>query len=364
MAKNIAEVLGYVPLTGRIQATTNGIPNVLPDGFFTTTKSVPYKSGRFTQYQGNRKTATRAEYGSPSRKVPLRAVGRRDVQLLHAFEHIDMDLETMQMLTSADSHLQDQGMSEVDEQVDHFKTRFSNLEVAATAFVLATGKIHFDENGNLLHTDSGATFSVDFGMAAANKDQGLQVDGSTPIISGDWATATTDIMGDLRNVRKTAARRTGYRPKYALYGERIPGYLTTNNSVKEFFFRNPGMNQHYLDTAELPNIGGFIWVPAYEAFYEKFDDTLKDCWDPDLVVFSPEPDLNWWCKMMGGFNVPTTYGFQTSIQESMNTFKRVEGMFAYGEPITNPPGSARLHSGHTFLPTLKVADCLFQMDVS
>ena len=63
MAKDIRDLLGYVTLTGLIQATTPGVPKVLPERFSSIKKTTVLDQGRYTQVYGNRQTARLAQFG-------------------------------------------------------------------------------------------------------------------------------------------------------------------------------------------------------------------------------------------------------------------------------------------------------------
>lgn len=363
--KTLQQVLGYVPLTGLIQETTTGIPAPLPAGFFDTKGATVGNVGRYTQVTGTRKTAKIVQYGSPAQRRDLKGVAARDVKLLHTFEEIQIDLTVMQLLRNyTEPTMQNRGMDEIKRQVKEFRQLFDNLRTAAVIQAISLGNIYFDANGNLLPSSSGAAVTVDFGVPASNRNQLTDVASGT-IIGASWATASTDIPTQMRVLRKTAARRTGYPLKYALYGENIPGYIAKNDYVKDWFARHPDKRAQYLDTGELPDgMMGFTWVPAFEAFYEDQGGSFRDLWSPDQVVFTPEPERSWYEVMEGTFPVPTTINLSADAVAAAGTFKDVQGMFGYGLPCTNPPGAFNGYYGDTFLPIIKVPSAIYIADVT
>ena len=365
MAKSLLQILGYVPLTGLIQATTSGLPSPIPESFFTTKGSTVGNVGRYTQVNGTRKTARLVQYGAPAMRRQLKDVASKDVKLLHTFEEIQIDMTVMQLLRNyTNPQLQARGEDEIIRQVKEFRQLFDNLRTAATLQALATGFVYFDGDGNLLPSSSGAKVTIDYGMNATTNKGQLQDAGGNTIITS-WATASNDIPGMVRTIRKTAARRTGYKLKYALYGENIPSYLAKNDYVKDWFTRHPDKRAQYLDTGELPDgLMGLTWVPAYEAFYEDANATNRDIWTNDTVVFTPEPSRDWWEIMEGTFPVPTTINLTADAVAAAGTFKDVQGMFGYGLPCTNPPGAFNGYMGDTFLPIIKVPDAVYMADVT
>ena len=68
MAYTIDQLLGYVYLTGLVEAVKTGIPNVLPPQFWSIKKQTLKNMGRYTRVAGTRRTARRIEYSSATRK--------------------------------------------------------------------------------------------------------------------------------------------------------------------------------------------------------------------------------------------------------------------------------------------------------
>lgn len=363
MSKALQDILGYTNLTGLIQATVTGVPDVFPPAFLTTKKTTIADSGRYTQVTGTRQTARLAMYGSPAVKRQLKDIASKDVKLLHTFEQITMDPLILQQLRDYDSYnVQQMGMQEVTRQMGEFRMYFDNLRKASLASALFLGKIYFDASGNLLPSSSGAVVTVDFGVPAGHQGQ-LDVFGTGPIISGSWA-ATTDIPGQLRTLKQAARRKTGYPLKYALYGKQIPFYLTGNTLVQQYLSRNPATHQKWLDTGELPDrLFDLTWVPAYEAFFEDQNNAFQSYVGDDAITFCPEVSQDWYELMEGTYMVPSSFNASANMATALGTLAQVTGMFAYAVPTHNPPSVDMFH-GDTFLPIIKVPTAIFQADIT
>lgn len=365
MAKSLQEILGYVKLTGIIQATTSGTPNPLPAGFTNIKKPTVGNAGRYIQVNGSRQTARLVQYGSPALRRQLQNIASKDVKLIHTFEEMQIDVLVMEMLRNhTNPELMNRGIDEVTRQVKEFKVLFDNLRLTATLQTLSTGFIYFDGDGNLLPSSSGAKITIDYGVNSTTNGGQLQDAGGNTIITS-WATASNDIPGMIRNIRKTALRRTGYPIRYAFYGENIPSYIAANNYVKDWFARNPHKQSQYLDTGELPDgMMGLTWIPAYDAFFEDSGNTNRDIWSADKVVFTPEPSPDWWETMEGTYSVPTTINLVGDALQALNSFTPVQGPFSYGLPCLNPPAAFNVYAGDTFLPILKVPNAIYIADVT
>jgi hypothetical protein len=359
MAKSLEEVLGYLPLTGVIQAIKTGIPSALPEAFWRIKKQVPGVSGRYTMVKGTRTVAPINAYGSPALRAPQKGIEVKDVKLLHAFGEIVFDPLVLQTLRNYDNYeMQNLGVQEVDRQQQEFRVRFDNLRVAAVHSMLTLGAIYFDAAGNLLPSSSGAVTTVDFKIAANNKNQ------LNGIIAASWATATTDIPLHIRNLKNRAAQLTGYPLKYAFYGANVPTYLTANNYVKDYLSRNPVFAQKFLEQSEIPDgLFGLTWVPASVGFYEDSGGTNRQFFGGDTVTFAPEIDSTVYELMEGSFMVPSSVAAAANAGAALNSLRTVYGMGAYAVPTDNPP-TVILRAFDTFLPVWKVPDALFIADTT
>lgn len=358
MANNIKDLLGYVSLTGMINAVTPGLPDVLPPAFSNIKKSVVGDAGRYTQITGTRQTSKVTQRGSPARRRSLRNVAIRDAKLLTSFEEMVFDPIVFEALRQYDSYNKAElAGDEVTRQVMNFRMLFTNLRKTAIMMALANGALYIDDDDNLLPTSSGSAYTIDFGMSANNQNQ------LNGIITASWDNFSTDIPAQIRALQARALQLTGYPLRYAFYGSNIPSYLTQNNYVMDYLSRNPPMAKPYLDSAELPGLFGLTWVPAYEFFFEDNTNTNRVIVDADDVIFTPEPSADWWEILEGSNYVPTTLQIQSDAVAVMNSLKEVNGAYAYGVVIDNPV-SVAMRAGDTFLPVIKVPNAVFQADVN
>lgn len=357
MAKSLQDLLGYTTLTGIIQATTPGLPDVIPPKFFENPKPVVLDQGRYTQVFGNRQTARLSQYGAPGRLRAMAEVDIKDVKLMHSIETLQIDPRTMSALREKDSYNQDIGFEEVKRQVAYFRDYFANLRKAALASMLVNGNIWFDVNGNLLPSSSSAVETLTCNMNANNQNQ------LNGIIANTWANFSTDIPTHIRNLQQQALKTTGYKIKYAFYGKNVPSYLVNNNYVQDYMSRNPPRNNEYLEDAELPNILGLTWMPLYEFFYEDDSNVKQTIIGDDSIVFTPEVDNRWYDFLEGTYPVPTTINVQTDAVAAMDSCKYVAGMFAYGYTSLAPVG-VMMAMGDTMFPAIKLADAIYQAKVA
>lgn len=360
MSQTIEQIIGGVNLVGVIQATTTGIPDVLPPAFYADRSPVNGDTGEYTKVTGTRKTARIAAYGSASQVRQLKDIAKVPVKLIHTVESVYHKPSTyMNLFEYNNLALQRLGIQEVTRQTREFKQLFDNLRVAAAESALFKGAIYYDGSGNLLPSSSGAVVTVNYGVPAGNQAQ-LNVDGSGNIIGTKWSTVTAPIITQCNKLRKAARKLTGYPLKYAFYGENVPDYIFSNTTYREFLKINTAANKSALEGEIADGFGGFTWIPAYQAFFEDDNGVNQDLVNPNGVTFTPAPSIDWWEWLEGTYPVPTSIGAVSSDAASaMQSVNVATGMFSYGTVVSDPT-TVKQVAGDTFLPVMKVPKAVFQ----
>ena len=357
---SLESVLGAETFLGIINTVKNGTPSDIVDpGFYTVHEVAELgNTGTYTKVEGTRQTARAVRYGSPSKRREQDNVTEVPVTLIHTFEHIVHKPIVLRRLRMFDSPQQQaRGTKEIDRQTKTFLQLFINLRRAGVHSALTQGVIWIDGEGNLLASASGAQITIDFEVPAANKNQ---LDG---IISASWATAGTDILGQLNAINVKAVQTSGYELTTAYYGGSIPGYFAGNTALQKILKTDSGLAKGLKEHAEF-NVGGLRWVPASKAFFVDNDGTARQWWDDDAVVFSPDPSDEWFQMIDGTFQVPTDLGAVTpDAIMAAGSFQDVEGMFSYAR-IMDDPATIKHLAGDTFLPVLAVPAAIYQAVVA
>lgn len=364
MSKTLQSILGGRNLTGVIQGIRPGLPEgVFPPGLTTPTpRTVEGDYGTYRKVSGTRKTARTAMYGSKAKQRTLTGVSEVPVKLIHSVESIDIKMTTLMALESNEGEKQRLGEQEVAREVAECRQLQDNLRKAAVFSAFGLGAIYADTEGNLLPSSSGAVTSIDYGIPAGNKNQ-LDVFGAGAIIGASWATAGTDILGDIQALHDAAIKLTGYPLAHAIYGQNILGYLTANTAVKELINRDDAMRRGAI-AGRVPNgLFELNWWPGYRAFYEDDNGTNQSFVGADNIIFLPEPDPTWWEWLNGTYPVPNSISLGSDLSAILGNFTVTPGMFAYASVQLNPPGAEMVY-GDTFLPVIKVPNAVFVADVT
>jgi hypothetical protein len=141
--------------------------------------------------------------------------------------------------------------------------------------------------GMISITANGQNYDYDYGVPADHK--------VTAVLS--WATATTDIVGDIRAWQDTVEDDTGVRPTRAVCSRKTWGYLLNNDTIKKSIFvisdgqgsmSDARMKQFLMDELDLE-------VVVYNKRYaDETGATFKYVPDDTFVLF-PEGNLgNTW----------------------------------------------------------------------
>lgn len=364
--KSIQDLLYYENLIGTVQQVIGGVPeDILPAGFLNATDSVSGKTGTYTRVQGTRETARTVLYGSPSRKREMSGVSEVPVTLLHTFEHLDIDPTVLMQLRDEGSPIrQEMGRQTIARNLADFGQRFRNLRVSCVYSAFKYGAIYFDGNGNLLPTSSGAVYTVDYGIPSGNKDQ-LNWDGNGAIIGASWGTAGTDVIGDIRAIKKAARIKTGYPIRHAFYGQNILGYLLGNTAIAKLIASSFNLSEAVANApSEVPQgLLGLQWHPIDEAFYVDSTATTRSWFSGDEIIFTPDPSPDWWGFIQGTFPVPTTLDIAGDGMAAISSLQEVLGPFSYAK-VTDDPPSIRHFAGDTFLPVIKNPWAVYLADVT
>jgi len=373
MPKTLHQILGGKNLCGVIQRIKPGIPmDIIPAGFMRVTRTIDGHVGTYFKVTGTRKTARLAIYGSPSKTRSLSGVEEQPITLFHTIENIMHSPTTLILLKDMNDQKQRLGEAEVARQTAEFKQLFANLRFASVYLALANGEIYYDSDGNLLASDTGS--KVSYGVPATvvggggNKGNLADAVGNASILgpvgpgtgpSYKWSVTDTGVHIQLKALKKTARKLTGYPLKYAFYGENVLDYLIKNTVIGDIMKRNSTVQQALL-AGEIPDgFLGFNWIDVNQAFFEDNADTNQEIFDADTIVFTPEVERSWYDFIEGTYPVPTNIGnLPAGSMEALRTIMIKAGMFSYAKVTEDPVGIKHV-AGDTFLPVIKVPAAIF-----
>ena len=361
MSFALEQLLGYIALGKPIEKVKNGIPDPLPE--FSAIKGTPAVADkkRFMTYRGTRTTSRRVEYDAPHVRGAHTPVGEVDIVCVTSKELLPVPGSMLLKLRSLDKYQADMGKDWLAITTRNFVTKFDNLRKAQRWMMLANGTAYFDAEGNLLPTSSGALAtgagSIDISVPATHKNQ---ADG---IIDLPWSNSQANIPYHIEKLHQQQAFQTGFDIECALYGAKIPSFLSTNDYALDYLARNKKFNDAFVE-GTLPDglFGVKRWIPTSKVFYEDYGGTNRQIFADDSLVLCPSPSDEWYEEVEGTTFVPTTFEATSDMQAALATAVLKEGMYGYGLPQHNPFG-VTLFYGDVSLSFIKNADVIWQLDV-
>src|ERR1700712_5107252 len=114
MSQTLDQIIGGQNLTGVIQQTTTGVPDVFPPAFYASRRPVDGDTAEYTRVDGTRQTARVVAYGSPSQQRELKGISKIPVKLIHTVESVLHKPHVLTNLLSPDGNGKQQlGIAEV-----------------------------------------------------------------------------------------------------------------------------------------------------------------------------------------------------------------------------------------------------------
>jgi hypothetical protein len=342
----------------------SGVPeDILPPEFLRTTRSVEKNYGQYFRVQGVRDVAKLVPYGAPAVHRSMLGMQEISVTLLHTFEELSINaVDLMALLkedTETDGIRQQLGRQTLDRNLKEFGQRFRNLRVSSVYSALATGQINFNGADLMPAGQSGATTSVDFGVTAYNKGTCDVFGDGDPAFNANWDTVTTDILGQIKTLKKKARQKTGRRIKCGFYGTNIPGYMARNNAIGNMIRGSSEIAKEF-STAEIGrSVGQIDWYPIDEAFFVDQNGNIQEWFSPDAIVFTPDPKDDWYELLEGTYPVPRNINLVGDGLACLANIQEQAGAFSYARVADNPVG-IRHFGGDTMLPIIRVPDCIYQ----
>lgn len=369
MALSLQEILGYVPLTKRIETVKNGVPALLPPAFYQRKPEfrVPGDRTNHIETAGTRKNARIVPYGAPGQQIDHLPLSSRPVRFLHTEEKLQFSNELYMMLRQYENYLPmvQRVADEARRQTQNAGTRQDNLTKSAVHVMLATGGLHFDADNFLLPSSAGAAYTIDYGVPANNQNQ------ANGAIDASWALSTTNIPGHLKTLRQRARFTTSYPLKYALYGKNVMSHMLRNEFVRNYLVSLGGADRakSWLDSGEIPSkMFDFEWIPMNEVFFDTEAGTTTEIWGDDTLVLTPDPaDSNVYGIYEGSMPVPNNFSLTGDVMGQWANVTEAYGTYGYGYTAGPWSGEALgLYGvyGDTFLPRLMNPAAYYILDVT
>jgi hypothetical protein len=360
MATTLKDFLGYQPLTKMVTKVRAGIPKVLPDKFFNVGQRVTGNRFGRVAFEGTRQTVPNLPYLGNAKQINKQGYETQDFQMLTPKASMNFTDEFLDIYRKfAEYAPQDNRFLEIMRmQTKQMTVRFENTRVQSVQSLLANaGKIYLDANGNILPTSSGASLTIDMGVPPANV-------GNVGSLITTWASASTDIVSQILNLKSYALQQTNYPLKYAFYGKNVANYVSANTTFLNYLARNPAKNQSFLNTGTIPDgLFDLEWIAVQDAYFVDSGGTIRETFPADQVTFCPELSDDIWTMYEGSTPVVGSFEPQSNAETALRSMVDRPGMVSYAV-ANHEPLSITQYMVDCFLPVIQTPKSFLFVDTT
>lgn len=360
MPTSIQDLFSFTYLMEIVNETEMGLPNVVDNAFFTQKQQVIGDAIQIPLGQGARNLPRMSPYMSPAVQAKKYDLSVKSAKCMYFNESMKFSQELVTIYRQFASYdvQPNRALDLVVYQTKNFKEKFDNMRKAAVASVLARdGKIHFDADGNMLPSSSGAVTTFDNQVPAGNV-------GNPGSIFSTWNTSA-DIPTQVNNFKSYALRQTGKPITTAYYGPGVAGRLANNTSFREYLAREAPGREHYLASGEIAEgILGLKWVPVQDAYFLDQADAAQTLFRTDYITFAPELKGNYMflegsCPIHPDANGAIS---EADLASMMKGLKEVYGIGSYSKATINPLALEQFMFD-TFAPVLLTPNSWYWVNV-
>lgn len=217
-------------------------------------------------YDNVRASARGAFPNSPANQVANNAIGNNSVAIGRSYEKIVMDYFTVSNIREIGKDagtLDVRGQKYISKQAETLRQRADNFREFYTGSLFRGGLAYFIRDGNHLvptYTASGAAFSIDLQIPAANKligdtyADGLAMGTGSNCIDGTWSNASTNIPQQLAKISRGFQLQVGC-PLTDIYCDSLTfQYVLQNTYVRQLAgTSNPSFLQYAMEQDKAPD---------------------------------------------------------------------------------------------------------------
>jgi hypothetical protein len=331
--KTILEVISQLDLPG------TSLQNLFGWGFRGANKM--QQSGRSFAYDvldPTRRVATARVPGqSASRQKPQKVSAVNGVfpRSAETISLLDEDLLNRRRLGGSVEELDSFGESYVTRQEAYLAQRFANLIEFQTAAMLRGKYSFYNDGDDLLHGFAGGDVDIEFQQPAGNRDQ-LDMLGGGDLLDADWATAATDIPGQLASINAAMVQLTGLGLAHVVLTSAGWQHVINNTKVQTL-----GGSEAVVNSIRRVSAGEFTasvralpWITFHVVdygleIYNGTSETFTRLIEDDHAAFLPDPSPRWVQYLEGSEIVTEGPGGAKS---------EVHGFHPFAYPTHDPSG--------------------------
>jgi hypothetical protein len=298
-------------------AVRPGLPRPFPAPFYAPGPNKPVGTAiKYDLLNGSRESAKVSNPDAPSQAAQGIQTDQKKIVAIGSREHYVIGLDLIQALQYNGDLVRMNAQMELQRQLQAFVDRFVNIETNAVHSALIRGKIDVGSDGAIQTSTSSPVRTLDYSSVTGVTLTTAGAGSSFAI--GDWATAATDIITNIKTLKRQIARDYGFRLTDCYYGVNVPNYLAKNTVFKEYLARFPMFRDQFSSTGEIPDgVLGLRWHAVDIATTVSSGSATSWAGD-DFIAFSPDPaDTGWYEMVQCGLPCPSGLVADKEIRDAM-----------------------------------------------
>lgn len=354
---NLRALLHHEILLEAYMQEASNVAAPLMDMLFTNPKPVVMDEASLLVTPQTNKPAPMNLRGAPARVMEMQGKSKRAGAIFHAFNQLPLSTTVFQGLREPDSEIINEiARGEVQDQMAYFGQRHALQPEVALFKTIGNGEVFVTPDGVIQETAVSGAITCDFGVAAGHKNQL----GGT--IAASWATGSTLISTQIRNLKIKAAQNNVPVPDLAIANSSVRALLEANDEYETLSQASPAVAEMRLGGELVKNLFGMNWL-FVDGTYENASGTQSSYIADNKVIFLPSTNRNWFRPLEGLELVPTQVGVMRSLDEALNSFQKTYGKFAYAA-VNHNPVRLDLFMGNHYGWVLAEPDAIWQATVT
>lgn len=272
---------------------------------------------------------------------------------------LDEDLINRRRLGGPLDELDSRGERYITQQEAFLAQRFTNIREFQIAAMMRGSYVYVQSGDDMFHDFTGTGTTIDFQIPAGNKGQ-LDIVGDGAIITTDWATAGSDIPGNIHMINQQMIQLTGWPLRHVICKSDVWQDVLSNTAIQT---QSGSANSAILDIQQDAN-GSFrgrvrclpwLTFTVLEGGLDTgTDESYATLIEDDHAFFLPDPSPAI-AQYMEGSEI---------VHEESGAKAERFGMYAYADATYDPSGW-ELKGIHNGMPALYVpgAICYADLDV-
>ena len=195
--------------------------------------------------------------------------------------------------------------------------------------------------GNIAVTIDDVAHTITYNFVDT-ENRNLVIGGAGNNVPATWATTSSNIIEDVRKLKKFHANNSGFTAKRVWCSSDVIAAMMRNDDLQTFFGGTEA-GVRALEEGHIARFMGLEWI-AYDSSFLNASGVVTNYIDPTHILMLPDPNPEWGYMAVGSDAIP---------KDDKRGITEVQGMYAYSSLIENP-ASIAIYAGKVRVPVLRI----------